>query len=76
MKEDDRVDRDQLYLAERISAAWGKTLSLSAVQRLNIMFGREIVITALRALHGFPPETKVRDPYAFVRAICESELTA
>lgn len=71
MNEAERIDHDQLYLAERISTVWGKELTPAALQKLNLMFGRVVVTTALRSLHGFPP-TVVRDPYAYLRTVCKA----
>ncbi len=61
----ERPDHDQMYLAQRLSDTWGKTLTIPALQRLNTMFGRVAVTNKLRELHGFPP-VEVRDLYSYL----------
>ncbi len=68
----ERPDHDQMYLAERISERWEKTLTIPALQRLNTRFGRAVVTAKLRELHGFPP-TKVRNPYAYLLTMLRGE---
>jgi hypothetical protein len=71
MEENDRVDQDQLYLARKISEAWDKELTVAALQKLNLLFGRVVVTQALRSLHGFPP-TILNNPYAYIQAVCKA----
>lgn len=70
------VTHDQLYLAERIGSTWHKNLSPAAIQKLNVEFGTEAVLTAMREFHGFPPGEKVREPYAYLRSICQTKVSA
>jgi hypothetical protein len=75
-KPNTRPTEDQTYLAQRITETWGATprnLGPAALQKLNTQFGVERVASALRLLHGFPPEQAVESPYAYVSAICEQE---
>jgi hypothetical protein len=74
-----RPTEDQTYLAGKLTEAWSvgpKHLGPAAIQRLNTRFGVQAVTSALRSLHGFPPEEAVKSPYAYLVAICAQEVSA
>lgn len=58
---------DQIYLAERIG-----DLSAGAIVKLNKAYGRLEVESAMRELHGFPPEERINSPFAYLEAICQA----
>ena len=74
-KDDPRPTHDQIYLVEQIEALWqprkGK-LTIPGVVRLNQEFGVGAVTSALRQVHGFPPEEAIQSPYAYVSAILQA----
>lgn len=69
----------QVYLAERITDAWGTKsgkLTLPALQRLNSRYGIDAVSSALGLLRQFDPSEAVRSPYAYVEEICKQGVSA
>lgn len=66
---------DHVYLVSKINERWGEggNLSMGAVQKFIGRYGYVETDSALRALHGFPPEDPVRSAYAYVDAILKGE---
>lgn len=61
---------DQLYLGEKLD---DPSLTPGAIVKLNKAHGRARVESAMREMHGFPPEERVRSVFAYVDAICKGE---
>ena len=71
-----RPSHDHAYLVSKINERWGEkggNLSMGAVQKFISRYGFSETDSALRALHGFPPEEPVRSAYAYVDAILKGE---
>lgn len=64
-----RPSEDHTYLANRINERWPGTagrLSAGALQRLANDYGLDALDSAIREMHGFPPD-EVRSPFAYLR---------
>jgi len=71
---DTRPTPDQTYLATKIAQAWDiKTLTPAAMQRLNTAHGVAAVTSAMRQVHGFPPEVAIRSAFAYIDSICKAQ---
>ena len=73
---DTRPAWDLFVLGEKISLRSGTTknaITPAAVQGWVNRYGHEVVGSALRTIWGFPPETPIRNPYAYVDAILKGE---
>ena len=72
-----RPSHDHVYLVSKINERWGEggNLTMGAVQKFIGRYGYAETDSALRALHGFPPEEAVRSAYAYVDAILKGEAS-
>ena len=71
-KQDTRPTPDQMYLAEMIDRRWDTTeITVAGIQRLNTRYGLNLVTSAMRSLHGFPPDGVLLHPYPYLEAICQ-----
>lgn len=74
-----RPTEDQVYLAGRIIEAWGlkpTALGMPAIQKLNSRYGIEPVTSAMRELHGFPPDGGLLAPFAYIDTVCKERAHA
>ena len=65
-----RPTADEMYLLHKINERTeGRDLTPGNVYGWNRKYGVGVVTSVLRTLHGFPPETTITSPFAYVSKV-------